>query len=765
MKLKILTSMGLSCLFFGSFVGKAAIKREDLWGGMAYLENKGTPNAKHFARTLAAGVMAGDVMIPNLRFYGLLKPSYDKNGKRRYVNDKPLNAFGELVQILFPSPTGMLNTLTSGDRNFGRHATPQTVAKLFKFTNAVRNGGELLKLDKTKINPWKIEIIETFGLEISAKSAKRLARDLLNSIQESIHLEGELFPSGLTEILITAFLQQRFNDLEDLQALLCSLGFVSEELLQPLTKDGLGGAIFSKEPLTVSDLFAHHYKDAFNQNFPYTNAEYPIGNAPSHPYNREKNLTEAITFPDCAEATLRHLFNFFLFNPKTQTFDLSRLPADVQSTPYYENLKNFYDASQPIHFANNGSQNLRDAWNTVVGDLGEKVVYCQKHYEIDCYWDNLIRVFEKLLNLGLGVPQEGLDNAKSWLEDAFEKIFKTLNPHATSKISFDNIKQKPEGLTGSLNVTVLNEAAEEQFRFEASATGGHTEIETLVLPQKKSAICASFDKEKFLDQEDLFSALLAPSRAKGENTFFYALMEKNLSQGNTERLAWLENLQKLETQESFQDFLKNFARNVMLAISWDDVLRRFNEEEMVLYALNSIFSNTSAHEFFRPLLKEALIKDFKNNHNFLDNPLYYVIIRFFPSIADSNKTFLGGKYPFPMDDPFVLEIIENALQSLQRSLETGINGDYACVGYRAVKSVEKLCEAGVIIPENIQDAFVACVPYLRWNGNYKNLAWEKIMNYPKISGGMNDLIKEAPQKTREYIMGLVSKHAYVDNPE
>ncbi|MGL4426516.1 MAG: hypothetical protein ACRCUQ_02010 [Alphaproteobacteria bacterium] len=740
MRLKIFTS--ISCLFLGVFSGKAAIKPEDLWGGVAYLEGKDTPNAKHFARILAAGAMATGTVVPNLRFYGLCIPFYDENGKRCYIKDRSCNAFGKLIQILFPSPVGMLNTITSGDRNFGRYATPETVAKLFKFADIVQNSlvQNSLELDENTINLWKSTIVTTLNLEKKG-SLNKLVKNLLNFIQESIVLEGEVYPQGLTKTLISSFFQQNFNNLEDVQTLIHNLyapPSPNEEhnppIIQPLTKETLD-AIFLKQSLSDSDLFALHYSQSINQKLPYTNTEFPIGNAPSHPYNREKNLTENVTFPDCAETTLRHLFNFFLFNPKTQAFDLSHLPVEVQSTPYYQNLKTFYEEHQPVDFTNNGSQRLRDAWNTVVGGLGEKIFYREGHYNIASYLDNLIRVFEKLLKLDLGASQEA-DDAETWLENSFKIIFKTLNPHYTCDISFDGVQQTLNKLIGSIYVTVFNQAKEKQFYFEALAAGYHTKIQKFVIPQKDSKNDENFYKEKLPDAQDLFTFLLDPQRATEKKALFYGLMTKNLSQGNDERLAWLNQLQNffknksLDDYENSQDLLKNFTQNIMEDISWGDVLDENDTIDTIntINTINEIFWNESTHEFFRPFLKKEIIKVFeKDCQIFKENSIFFRITH---NNASHPTIILGER--ILLNNPFTIEMVEKTMLNFSLILKnTGYDEDYGIIN--AFGSLRRLYEDKVIVPESILKPLFLALEYLKQDiqvGFYTKEPWEKVMRTP-----------------------------------
>src|SRR5688572_13873154 len=82
-----------------------------------------------FSLLLGAGALQIG-LIGNLRLYGNMDTDSQK-----HINDEGVDALSKLVKILFPSPAGALSPETTRPGNFGKHATPKTVAHIFNFVN------------------------------------------------------------------------------------------------------------------------------------------------------------------------------------------------------------------------------------------------------------------------------------------------------------------------------------------------------------------------------------------------------------------------------------------------------------------------------------------------------------------------------------------------------------------------------------------------------------------------------------------------------
>jgi hypothetical protein len=705
MRLKIFTS--ISCLFLGSFAGQAAIKMQDIHGGVAYLEKQNKRDAKHFSKILAVGPMARD-MVSNLRFYGLVTPFVDEKGQRQYVKDTPINAFGKLSLILFPSPAGMLNTVSNAISNFGGHVTKaETVVDLLKFVDKAR---EVKNLDKNALNSWKDKIVGTLDLTGGRSTVKRMVKTLLNSIQGSVALEGEFYPEYLTEGFISLFFQQRFDTLEDVQELVYHLYGASlekkewnpeawdPETIQPLTQEMLDAILVKKLPLSKSDLFTLHCAGTFNLNFPYNEEEPPIDNALTSFYDRTTDtINDAKHFSDCTETVIRHICNMF-FPRKGQTFDVLRLP----DSPNFKNLRIFFD-KQDVKNANNSSSYFRTLWNTVVGDLGEGVVYTiEGKAGLEVGFDNIIHVFEKIFNLDLGKPQDP-DNAETWLIESFKMIFKTLNPAYTCDIRFNEVSLQLTKLIGSMSVIVYHKE-EEQFSFKASATGEHSCIDTFALSQKESEqveklkTYAAVYEQNLLPSKDLFGLLLhmqSPETKKEISYPFYKLIVKNLSQGNKKRIAWLRQLVSVLKKEkkflkksvNLKIFLEQIFKNVLQDISSDYLFRTSEFSDILL--------NLYEHDSFQPILREKMLKYCEES-----NPM-------------RKNSFISGFSPGKLEGrlhPLYHEMIEKSMLCLQRAIKEDMAKNRFA---RATCLLLNLSNAEIFLPKENLEAFFSCLPFVK----------------------------------------------------
>jgi hypothetical protein len=76
----------------------------------------------------------------DMRFYGNFKPAYDANHKRDYINDTSDDPLWNAAKILLPSPAGALTTEQAIEINFGKNASPKTVALLQTFVHSLREG-------------------------------------------------------------------------------------------------------------------------------------------------------------------------------------------------------------------------------------------------------------------------------------------------------------------------------------------------------------------------------------------------------------------------------------------------------------------------------------------------------------------------------------------------------------------------------------------------------------------------------------------------
>ncbi|MCA0369503.1 MAG: hypothetical protein LCH26_00150 [Proteobacteria bacterium] len=239
-------------------------------------------------------------------------------------------------------------------------------------------------------------------------------------------------------------------------------------------------------------------------------------------------------FADCGEMTIRHIFNFILYDQKTHKFDLDHLKSKGIQNPYIQHLFDFFQIQSDVHTAKSGSPAMRSLWNRVVGDLNhlpeghtgaststqsDSVIRYGSDiknsgagtHDLETDFENILNVFEKILGFGLTpfkTPENPYKNPPefqnsdeeeawyealevweqnsyaeesphgAWLEEQFDKLLTFLNPHHTYRISSRHYLDG-ERLYGKLSISV-NDA----FKFTLDMDRGHGEISKLKLAKE-----------------------------------------------------------------------------------------------------------------------------------------------------------------------------------------------------------------------------------------------------------------------------------------
>ncbi len=132
-------------------------------------------------------------LMYNMRFFGNIDFKHNANGSREYVNDQGKDALIHFLITLFPSPTGALATQTEGDRNFGKKASPQSVAVLMNYVKALRYQLQ---------DPHVTEAIKSLPL------VKDLKNEIVNLRQEIRDIKNELTVHSYSADEISEFIQK-----------------------------------------------------------------------------------------------------------------------------------------------------------------------------------------------------------------------------------------------------------------------------------------------------------------------------------------------------------------------------------------------------------------------------------------------------------------------------------------------------------------------------------------------------------------------------
>ena len=532
---------------------------------------------------LGAALASNNGVLHNLRFNTLVKPGFEGN-VRMFTKDEPMGSLGQVIKVLFPSSAGILAPVTNGDYNFGRQATPQKIRYLYDYVDLLRDHSAL---QEQKTEALEASAQQAFNNWQGGKTDEKTEKKFFKFLE---HLEAVIceeksstFPPYFLEIVLGAFVQQRFDTSEDLLRILGEKISFTKHSLEDYIKN-----ITAQSAYSTLDLFL--FSDySIGSVLPYT-TEIPVSNSSIYPYKR---LTGTIinttdTFPDCTETALRHLCTLFLYNPKTKQYDLSRLSEDIQQkTPFFEPLRNYFENTSPS-LANDGSSFTRENWNKVVGDLPDLTVYRVApegggSHNIAASLTNWIAVLQKILGLSLeSSAGNTLEGQKKWAKASFQKIFQALNPELSCDIKFINADFQDEKLTGDIEVLVSENGAnkEQIFSFQISTTGRHSKL--FGLKDLHKMRCEENNKyyaEKFKKNLDSLEgttakailSLLCDEQDSRNAGRFLALLKEPL-QENDARIEFLSMLRNDFTSLSKKQkaILGHTLGSVLQDVSWED---------------------------------------------------------------------------------------------------------------------------------------------------------------------------------------------------
>lgn len=460
---------------------------------------------------------------------------------------------------------------------------------------------------------------------------KESISSIINSIQLSIAGEIQnqeeeterLYPRYTTEQIILAFFCENFNTQQEVWTLLKSMQeqipdiFVEntniptdENLL--IVNDII--QLTQKEQHTnLDEIYGLLNADIFTGLVPYKANTQPVSNSTTYAYDRKnKKQVPDFEFQDCAEVTMRHMFNLILFDYSIKGFNLAHLKSYITEQEdhglieNFDNLVQFYEKQFP-NSANAGDLEIRSAWNKVVGDLNDGtkqdiISYVNNQgfeYEVRAGFINLIHVWKRAFGLKIeeelesdlwGLIQTSTEEEMSnWIIQYIQTMFEICNPNNEYRIEpvrplkKDLNSNREPDMYGDLLVQVTNKKNEGAFTFIIHIIPGHSELQNLkitnikssLIDQEKAYTLATTALSKLPEKENHITTLrcwklLLPmeEQVKYSSCFLYQLYPKIL-QDNDSIINVLEYLTKLDIGQSKINFgciLINFIDK----LGWDD---------------------------------------------------------------------------------------------------------------------------------------------------------------------------------------------------
>lgn len=456
--------------------------------------------------------------IYNLRHFGLFDPALGKNPdgteRRLYDSDIPKDDMMKLLITLFPSSAGPLASESMAVSNFGKNAKIEDVAKMLHFAKAVRKEFEtkpFLQRNTSQISgrinvlfrefqslgklrdlifdsirleynptekdfPSKTNILDHIKKQKGKQRPenaedRRQMRDAAfaqsERERETLQQENSLYPLYTTEQIILAFFVHKFNNKEDIYALMNILGddFVTPFRETP-TLWNLDTIQSYADQADFDYIFITTHHD-LNAPIPFKKGNNPISNGicpKIEIVNGEKTITPD-KFADCHETAIRQLFSIGFYDARTKTF---KIPERISNN----DLRNFFTENPPLK-ANDGSSEMRGKWNLVIGGL-PGVRYLQGMNEIDGGYVNMIKAMRAILN----IKNDHIPKNKKDVISAIQDIFMAMNPDLKNiRINIPNFSSSYADCDGDATITITN-AYDQTFSFVLRQISGHADIQT-----------------------------------------------------------------------------------------------------------------------------------------------------------------------------------------------------------------------------------------------------------------------------------------------
>ena len=352
-------------------------------------------------------------LISNLRFYGPQAITYRKNSVvREFSKDLGSDGMMKLIKILFPSTGGDLCTTANYSGNLGKYMTPESVAYLIDYVQKMRKESktqfnEKIFKDTLKTPYQEKDVLKKLQEDSNNNNNNKIDVSLIfqNLIKSCLDDEtNKAYPLHTTEHMLLAFLWLHFNEKKDIGAYYNALGasYINTKIDEAWNNDSLEALdhklfINNEEKITAKGDFEQQTQlgygvDYFSNPTPYVGGTNLISNGDTRMYDGKQEIKKTKPFPDCVEVSLRHLFNFVLYDKKNDSFNvrgfiekiethleslhtkrnLEPNPRKLNRTSFMKNLVDFYDKHQPSkNKANNGTIDVRSAWNRVVAAIDD----------------------------------------------------------------------------------------------------------------------------------------------------------------------------------------------------------------------------------------------------------------------------------------------------------------------------------------------------------------------------------------------------------
>jgi hypothetical protein len=545
------------------------------------------------------GVVALDShLIENIRFSMVETEGRDKEGGRRYSEDKSPDHHWNLVKILFPSTGGTLNTDSGAQSHMGKFFTPKAIAILMHHTygtrEAIKKNPKRNSIAKNIVN----KLIPSLGEAVPESRQWKndfdsLIRSLAHHIHESIWDEKEnktIFPEYTTEQILSSFLIYHLNrqhqieeylsefyELDKTHKVLKKFGDVKQDnpfSLVSLDTNGFHETVKrlkqDAHSLTLGDIFNLEVGDSLINPIPYQDGVLPISNGSTgFVEGRDGDIIEG-DFQDCKETMVRHFLNILLFNPESRLFDIEQLLNKIsEENPRRKNLKKFYEI-QTVDQTDDGSRTVRTAWNQVVGDLNSldpnhNIIYKQdgKNELTKGFINNIIRVFEVVF--GQKFLKKNKDDIVTLeeLKEAFKDLCRFINPNHDIVLDWSKVTYSHalDDFFGDLAVTLNKNVS-----FEIGDWEGHGKIQSIQVQGLKER------KENFSEKHGEISLMV---KKVGVIPLEQILTLSQETRGDMDRPLYSLTMNNINDNNGILKFFENYSH------SSEDLKKNLNVERMV----------------------------------------------------------------------------------------------------------------------------------------------------------------------------------------
>lgn len=360
---------------------------------LKHVHNVIKPEYAHFSPLVGASLINSDYLKKVYQF----APNHPTT---RLLNDPKLGLF-HLQNTQFRDTQSLSMP--------GKSLNPELIGQVLGHLHTGQLNESQIQTDLIK--QWKKTLHDDFKASISSEKLSQF----LKLVQDSKNTENDseknrLYIPNMTEGILTGFLYRKATKKEELYTYLNALNkhvpILQKNLDEKMVDDNYSTEEFKKRSKKLKkfendpDKQLEYIKKDFEGVLCTLMHQSSSKAVPPQILQSFFGYQDQAAVANCTECALQDVCNILLADSSTGLFNLKLLPSTI--TPIQEFL-DFY-TKYPSYITVNNPK-VSQAWMDLLSNRNS-IIYVQKNYEVECFADNILNLFNILFNI----------KAKSWQE-------------------------------------------------------------------------------------------------------------------------------------------------------------------------------------------------------------------------------------------------------------------------------------------------------------------------------------------------------------